>query len=127
MRSYVVEPMQYGRLYLVGDAAHIVPRTGAKGMKLAIADVYVLSDAIAEYFKSGKTQALESYSDRCLKRVWRSEHFSWWMTSMLPRFAGNDLFQQRLQLSQLDYVTSSEAAATQSGRELHRLSAGVGI
>jgi p-hydroxybenzoate 3-monooxygenase len=111
MRSYVCETMQHGRLYLAGDAAHIVPPTGAKGMNLAIADVYVLSRALATYLKTGIDDALAAYSRTCLKRVWRAEHFSWWMTSMLHRFPGDDGFQQRLQRSQLDYTVASHAAA----------------
>jgi p-hydroxybenzoate 3-monooxygenase len=111
MRSFVVEPMQYGRLFLAGDAAHIVPPTGAKGMNLAIADVFVLSHALVKFFRSGGTDLLEAYSQMCLRRVWRTEHFSWWMTSMLHRFP-DDAFQQKLQRSQLDYVVSSSAAAT---------------
>jgi p-hydroxybenzoate 3-monooxygenase len=111
MRSFVVEPMQHGRLFLAGDAAHIVPPTGAKGMNLAIADVFVLSHALSEFFRAGRTDLLAAYSQMCLRRVWRAEHFSWWMTSMLHRFPA-DAFQQKLQRSQLDYVVSSRAAAT---------------
>jgi p-hydroxybenzoate 3-monooxygenase len=111
MRSFVVEPMQYGRLFLAGDAAHIVPPTGAKGMNLALADVRVLAQAATEFFKTGKRELLDAYSATCLKRVWRAEHFSWWMTSMLHRFPSDDLFQQRLQRSQLEYVVGSRAAA----------------
>ena len=111
MRSFVVEPMRYGRLYLAGDAAHIVPPTGAKGLNLAVADVRVLARAFAAYFATGRSDLLDAYSETCLKRVWRVEHFSWWMTSMLHRFPGDDAFQQRLQRSQLDYVVSSRAAA----------------
>jgi p-hydroxybenzoate 3-monooxygenase len=110
MRSFVVEPMQHGRLLLAGDAAHIVPPTGAKGMNLAIADVFVLSQALREFFGSGRTDLLDAYSQTCLKRVWRAEHFSWWMTSMLHRFP-DDPFQQKLQRSQLDYVVTSRVAA----------------
>ena len=112
MRSFVVEPMQYGRLFLAGDAAHIVPPTGAKGLNLAVADVRVLARALAEYYASGRRDLLETYSASCLKRVWRAEHFSWWMTSMLHRFPAHDGFQQRLQRSQLEYVVRSRAAAT---------------
>jgi p-hydroxybenzoate 3-monooxygenase len=112
MRSYVVEPMRYGRLFLAGDAAHIVPPTGAKGMNLAIADVRHLSRAIAALLHDGRADLVEAYSDRCLRRVWRAEHFSWWMTSMLHRFDDADPFQHQLQLSQLRYTTSSVAAAT---------------
>ena len=112
MRSFVVEPMRYGRLYLAGDAAHIVPPTGAKGLNLAVADVRVLARAFSEYYAAGRTDLLDAYSSTCLKRIWRVEHFSWWMTSMLHRFPGDDAFQQRLQRSQLDYVVNSRAAAT---------------
>ena len=111
MRSFVVEPMQFGRLYLAGDAAHIVPPTGAKGLNLAVADVRVLAHALAAYYASGRTDLLDRYSETCLPRVWRAQRFSWWMTSMLHRFDG-DASQQRLQLAELDYVTSSRAAAT---------------
>ncbi len=112
MRSYVCEKMRHGRLFLAGDAAHIVPPTGAKGMNLAVADVSVLARALAEFLKSGRRELIDGYSQTCLKRVWRAEHFSWWMTSMLHRFPGDDAFQQRLQRSQLDYTVSSKAAAT---------------
>jgi p-hydroxybenzoate 3-monooxygenase len=110
MRSYVVEPMQHGRLFLAGDAAHIVPPTGAKGLNLAIRDVAQLAEAIADWYRSGDGTALERYSAECLRRVWRAEHFSWWMTSMLHRPPDEDPFGWRLRLSQLRYVTSSEAA-----------------
>ena len=112
MRSFVTEPMQHGRLYLAGDSAHIVPPTGAKGMNLAVADVQVLSRALALFFKTGREDLIAAYSQTCLKRVWRAEHFSWWMTSMLHRFPGDDGFGHRLQRSQLDYVVSSRAATT---------------
>jgi p-hydroxybenzoate 3-monooxygenase len=110
MRSFVAEPMQHGRLYLAGDAAHIVPPTGAKGLNLAIADVTVLAQALEQWYANGDASALAGYSDRCLRRVWRAEHFSWWMTSMLHR-VGDDPFDLKLQLSQLRYVVTSEAAA----------------
>jgi p-hydroxybenzoate 3-monooxygenase len=110
MRSFVVEPLRYGRLYLAGDAAHIVPPTGAKGLNLAVADVRVLAPAFSAFFSAGRSDLLDAYSETCLKRIWRVEHFSWWMTSMLHRFPGDDAFQQRLQRSQLDYVVSSRAA-----------------
>jgi p-hydroxybenzoate 3-monooxygenase len=110
MRSYVVEPMQFGNLFLAGDAAHIVPPTGAKGLNLAIADVRVLAESLADWYRTGSRAGLDGYSDRCLRRVWRCEHFSWWMTSMLHRSPSEDPFGLRLQLSQLRYVTSSEAA-----------------
>ncbi|WP_173077570.1 4-hydroxybenzoate 3-monooxygenase [Phytohabitans rumicis] len=112
MRSVVTEPMRHGRLFLAGDAAHIVPPTGAKGMNLAIADVRVLAEALERYFASGSTDLLDAYSDTCLRRVWRAEHFSWWMTSMLHQAPDADAFQRRLQLSQLRYVATSTAAAT---------------
>ena len=111
MRSFVAEPMQHGRLFLAGDAAHIVPPTGAKGLNLAISDVRVLAEAIVDWYARGSTAGLGSYSDVCLGRVWRAEHFSWWMTTMLHRLDGDDPFDTRLQLSLLRYVTSSEAAA----------------
>jgi p-hydroxybenzoate 3-monooxygenase len=112
MRSFVVEPMQHGRLFLTGDAAHIVPPTGAKGMNLAIADVRVLSRALAEFFKAGRTDLLDRYSETCLRRIWKAQRFSWWMTSMLHRFDDHSPFDRRRQLAELDYVTSSRAAAT---------------
>jgi p-hydroxybenzoate 3-monooxygenase len=111
MRSFVVEPMQHGRLYLAGDAAHIVPPTGAKGLNLAIADVRVLAEALVSRYRTGSDTLLDAYSADCLRRVWRAEHFSWWMTSMLHRLPGGDPFDLKLQLSQLRYVTTSEAAA----------------
>ena len=112
MRSFVAEPMRRGRLFLAGDAAHIVPPTGAKGMNLAIADVRVLAEALVDHLQRGDDAGIDAYSDVCLRRVWRAEHFSWWMTSMLHRFPDSDPFQQRLQLSQLRYTASSRAAAT---------------
>ena len=112
MRSFVAEPMRHGRLFLAGDAAHIVPPTGAKGMNLAVADVAVLAEALERFFATGATDLVDGYSDRCLRRVWRAEHFSWWMTSMLHVTPGADPFEGRLQRSQLRYVVSSEAAAT---------------
>ena len=111
MRSFVAEPMQYGRLFLVGDAAHIVPPTGAKELNLAVADARTLAEALVQWYGGGGRDHLDAYSETCLRRVWRAEQFSYWMTSMLHR-TGDDPFEQRLQLSQLRYVTSSEAAAT---------------
>jgi p-hydroxybenzoate 3-monooxygenase len=111
MRSFVVEPMQHGRMYLAGDAAHIVPPTGAKGLNLAVADVRVLAAAIAAFYRSPSTQLLERYSETCLRRVWLVQRFSLWMTSMLHRFPGNDSFEERRQLAELDYLTSSRFAA----------------
>ena len=112
MRSFVAEPMQHGRLFLAGDAAHIVPPTGAKGLNLAIADVSTLAEAILDWRATGSTTALDSYSATCLRRVWRAEHFSYWMTLMLHKLDGDDPFDAKLQLSQLRYFTSSVAAAT---------------
>jgi p-hydroxybenzoate 3-monooxygenase len=111
MRSFVVEPMQSGRLYLAGDAAHIVPPTGAKGLNLAVADVRVLAAAIAEFYATGNLKLLDHYSETCLRRVWLIQRFSLWMTSMLHRISGDDRFEQRRQLADLDYLTSSRAAA----------------
>ena len=101
MRSYVCEPMRYGRLFLAGDAAHIVPPTGAKGLNLALHDVRVLAEALVDWYRSGTTTGLDAYSETCLRRVWRAEHFSWWMTQMLHRPEGHDAFDLKLQLSQL--------------------------
>jgi p-hydroxybenzoate 3-monooxygenase len=112
MHSLVVEPMRHGRLFLAGDAAHIVPATGAKGLNLAVADVRVLARALAEFYSSGHTGQLDRYSETCLRRIWKVQRFSWWMTSMLHRFDGHGAFDQRVQLAELDYVTSSRAAAT---------------
>ena len=112
MRSFVAEPMQHGSLYLAGDAAHIVPPTGAKGLNLAIADVKILAEALVDRFHSGNRAGLNAYSTECLRRVWRAEHFSYWMTSMLHRDDDAGDFGRRLQLSQLRYLTTSEAAAT---------------
>jgi p-hydroxybenzoate 3-monooxygenase len=112
MRSYVVEPMQHGRLFLAGDAAHIVPPTGAKGLNLAIEDVRILAEALVSWYEGGDASGLETYSERCLRRVWRAEQFSYWMTSMLHRSETGDPFERKLQLSQLRYVTRSDAAAT---------------
>jgi p-hydroxybenzoate 3-monooxygenase len=112
MRSFVCEPMRHGRLFLAGDAAHIVPPTGAKGMNLAVADVRVLADALTESYASGDAALLDAYSDTCLRRVWKAQRFSWWMTSMLHRFDRDDPFQLKLQEAELDYVTGSRAAST---------------
>ncbi len=111
MRSFVVEPMQYGRLFLAGDAAHIVPPTGAKGLNLAVADVRVLARAIAEFYRTGRHDLLDKYSETCLRRVWKVQRFSWWMTSILHRFQDANPFDQRRQLAELDYVTSSRVAS----------------
>ncbi len=112
MRSFAVEPMQYGRLFLAGDSAHIVTPTGAKGMNLAVRDVRNLAEALTAWYKKNDTGLLDGYSDVCLHRAWKTQRFSWWMTSMLHRFPDDDGFQHNLQLAELDYVTSSQAAAT---------------
>jgi p-hydroxybenzoate 3-monooxygenase len=112
MRSYVCSPMQHERLFLAGDAAHIVPPTGAKGLNLAIHDVRVLGRALVRFYESGDRSGLDGYTEACLRRVWRAEHFSWWMTTMLHRLPGDDPFDRQLQLSQLRYTVSSRAAAT---------------
>lgn len=111
MRSLVAEPMRHGRLFLAGDAAHIVPPTGAKGLNLAAADVRILARALADYYRTGGRGLLDRYSGICLRRVWRAQHFSWWMTSMLHRLDGDDGFDRRRQLAELDNVTSSRAAS----------------
>jgi p-hydroxybenzoate 3-monooxygenase len=112
MRSFVAEPMQFGKLFLLGDAAHIVPPTGAKGLNLAVSDVRVLAKALADFYKAGKKESLENYSRICSRRVWKVERFSWWMTAMLHRFQNEDSFSHNIHLAELDYVTSSRAAAT---------------
>jgi p-hydroxybenzoate 3-monooxygenase len=111
MRSFVAEPMQYGRLFLAGDSAHIVPPTGAKGMNLAIKDVRVLANAIYDFYASGNTAQLENYSTNCLKHVWRAQHFSYWMTTLLHRTNMDDAYEHKLQLAQFNYLFSSESAA----------------
>jgi len=111
MRSFVAEPMQYGRLFIAGDAAHIVPPTGAKGLNLAAADVRVLAHALSLFYTSGDRSVLDRYSEICLRRVWKAQRFSWWMTSMLHRFPDESSFDRRRQLAELDYVTSSHAAS----------------
>lgn len=112
MRSFVTEPMQYGRLFLAGDAAHIVPPTGAKGMNAAVADSQALALALAAYYKENDNQLLQQYSATCLRHIWRKEHFSFWMTSMLHRVSGENAFQYRIQQSELEYVVRSRAAST---------------
>ena len=109
MRSVVSAPMRHGRLFLAGDAAHIVPPTGAKGLNLAVADVAVLCEALTALLLHGRSELADAYSDTALRRVWRATHFSWWMTSMLH--PTGDPFEAQLQLSQLRYVTSSPSAA----------------
>lgn len=112
MRSYVCEPLRHGRLFLAGDAAHIVPPTGAKGLNLAIHDVRLLAEALIRFYERGDEVLLDAYSDACLRRVWRCEHFSWWMTTTLHLRPGGDSFDLQLQRSQLRYLTTSRAQAT---------------
>ncbi len=112
MRSFVVEPMQYGRLFLVGDAAHIVPPTGAKGLNLAAADVAVLTRALTAWFRTGATEHLARYGETCLRRVWKAQRFSWWMTSLLHRFSSHTPFERRVQQAELDALFGSVAAST---------------
>jgi p-hydroxybenzoate 3-monooxygenase len=111
MRSFVVEPLQFGRLFLAGDAAHIVPPTGAKGMNLALADVFYLSEALSAFYREGDRARLDSYSATCLPRIWRAQRFSWWMTSLLHRFHNEPLFDRKRQLAEIEYVMNSRAAA----------------
>jgi len=112
MRSFVAEPMQHGKLFLLGDAAHIVPPTGAKGLNLAVADVRVLTRGLVEWYERTKMEVLETYSARCLQSVWAAQRFSGWMTSTLHRFPAEDGFAHRIHLAELAYVTSSRAAST---------------
>jgi p-hydroxybenzoate 3-monooxygenase len=111
MRSFVAEPMQHGRLFLAGDSVHIQPPTGAKGMNLALADVLVLSRALTQYYRGGGSDLLERYSDICLRRVWKAQRFSWWMTQMLHLHPTHNAFDRKRQLAELAYVVTSEAAA----------------
>jgi p-hydroxybenzoate 3-monooxygenase len=111
MRSFVAEPMQHGKLFLLGDAAHIVPPTGAKGLNLAVADVRILTRALIDFYRHGNRERLERYSEMCLRRVWRVQRFSWWMTSMLHRFPNEDSFSHNIHLAELDYLTNSRAAS----------------
>ena len=110
IRSYVAEPMRSGRLFLAGDAAHIVPPTGAKGLNLALSDVYYLSNALSEYFRNGSWDLLTAYSDTALNRVWHAVRFSWWLTTILHKFPDQGEFGQRIQELELDYLAASESA-----------------
>ncbi len=112
MRSVVTEPMQFGHVFLAGDAAHVVPPTGAKGLNLAVADARLLALALAAFYRRGERSLLDRYSQLALRRVWKATRFSWWMTSMLHRFPGEDAFRHRIQVAELDYVTTSRAAST---------------
>ncbi len=112
LRSFVAEPMRFGRLFLAGDAAHIVPPTGAKGLNLAASDIYYLSQALIEYYKDKSAAGIDAYSAKALRRIWRAERFSWWMTSLLHRFPEDGEFGERIKLAELDYIASSIAAST---------------
>jgi p-hydroxybenzoate 3-monooxygenase len=112
LRSFVAEPMRFGRLFLAGDAAHIVPPTGAKGLNLAASDAHYLAQALREFYHEKSAAGIDGYSALALKRVWKAERFSWWMTSMLHRFPDPDGFGARLQLAELNYVVSSQAATS---------------
>ncbi len=111
MRSLVAEPLRYGRLFLAGDAGHVVPPTGAKGLNLAASDAQILSRALVAYYKSNRVDLLDEYSATALRRIWKATRFSWWMTSMMHSFPGADEFQHRLQVAELDYVTGSKAGS----------------
>ncbi len=110
LRSFVSEPMRHGRLFLAGDAAHIVPPTGAKGLNLAASDVIYLSEALIAWFKRGETTGIDNYSDRALRRIWKTERFSWYLTKLMHRFPEDGAFERRMQIAELDYIASSEAA-----------------
>lgn len=112
LRSFVAEPMRFGRLFLAGDAAHIVPPTGAKGLNLAAADVRYLSDALTEFYREQTAAGIDHYSERCLARIWKAERFSWWFTSLMHKFPETGAFGQKLQEAELDYLVHSQAAST---------------
>ena len=112
LRSFVAEPMRYGRLFLAGDAAHIVPPTGAKGLNLAMSDIRILSRALIAHYKTGRDDGIETYSATCLRRVWKATRFSWWMTTLLHKFPGSDDFGHGIQRAEFDYLKSSRAAQT---------------
>ena len=109
LRSFVIEPLRCGRLFLAGDAAHIVPPTGAKGLNLAVSDVYFLHEALRDFYRERREESLDGYSPRCLARIWKAERFSWWMTRQLHEFP-EDEFSRRLQETELEYLFESEAA-----------------
>jgi p-hydroxybenzoate 3-monooxygenase len=112
LRSFVAEPMRFGRLFLAGDAAHIVPPTGAKGLNLAATDVSYLGSALAEYFNDKSSAGIDTYSQRCLRRIWRAERFSWWFTNLMHKFPETGAFGQKMQAAELDYLVNSVAAST---------------
>jgi p-hydroxybenzoate 3-monooxygenase len=112
LRSFVAEPMRFGRLFLAGDAAHIVPPTGAKGLNLAASDVRLLGEALIEHYRDQDDVGIDAYSQRCLRRIWRAERFSWWLTSLMHKFPDTGAFGQRMQAAELDYLVNSVAAST---------------
>ena len=112
LRSFVAEPLRHGRLFLAGDAAHIVPPTGAKGLNLAASDIYFLARGLVDHFNKGDEQALAAYSDKALRRIWKAERFSWWMTMLLHRFPDDSSFDRRIQRTDMEYLFSSKAAQT---------------
>jgi p-hydroxybenzoate 3-monooxygenase len=112
LRSFVAEPMRYGRLFLLGDAAHIVPPTGAKGLNLAVSDAVMLAEALAERYRNGSHTALDAYSGRALTRVWKAERFAWWLTGLTHRFPESGPMERRLQRAEFEYLRDSEAAQT---------------
>lgn len=112
LRSFVAEPMRFGRLFLAGDAAHIVPPTGAKGLNLAATDVSYLGQALAEFYRDKSSAGIDTYSQRCLRRIWRAERFSWWFTSLMHKFPETGAFGQKMQAAELDYLVNSVAAST---------------
>jgi p-hydroxybenzoate 3-monooxygenase len=127
MRSFVAVPMRYGRLFLAGDSAHIVPPTGAKGLNLAASDVLVLARALKAFYERGQAECLDEYSDVCLRRVWKAQRFSWWMTSTLHRFPGENAFDHQRQIADLDYLMSSRAAMTSLAEQYVGLPAEVSL
>jgi p-hydroxybenzoate 3-monooxygenase len=110
LRSFVAEPLRYGRLFLAGDAAHIVPPTGAKGLNLAASDIYFLARGLGDYFARGDESELADYSEKALRRIWKAERFSWWMTMLLHSFPDDNSFDQRIQRAELEYLFTSRAA-----------------
>jgi p-hydroxybenzoate 3-monooxygenase len=112
LRSFVAEPLRWGRLFLAGDAAHIVPPTGAKGLNLAASDIYYLYNGLKDFYKTGDNSGLDNYSAKALARIWKAERFSWWLTMTLHHFPAEGEFGQRMQMAELDYLASSEAAQT---------------
>ena len=112
LRSFVTEPMRWGRLFLCGDAAHIVPPTGAKGLNLAASDVHYLFEGLKAFFRSGDTGGIDAYSERALHRVWKAERFSWWFTSLMHRFPDQTGFDRRMQRAEIDFLKTNRAAQT---------------